>query len=239
MKRLLRRPAVRAALARALGLYLGFALRSTRWRLEGDAPLFAALAGGPVIVAIWHERLALAPALWLRVRLRPELRGRRVCLLASRHRDGRLIGAILRRFGLELILGSTTAGAVAGLKAALARLAEGAVVCLTPDGPQGPARQPAPGVAALAALSGATVLPCGAQTTRRRIVPRSWDRMVLPLPFGRGTLVCGPPIVVPRAGWQAALPAIAAALNAAADAADRSCGIPAPAPANHAPGAIE
>jgi lysophospholipid acyltransferase (LPLAT)-like uncharacterized protein len=48
--------------------------------------------------------------------------------------------------------------------------------------------------------------------------------MVVPLPFGRGVLVCLPPISVPRDGWQDALPEIAAALTAAADRADRLCG---------------
>ena len=80
----------------------------------------------------------------------------------------------------------------------------------------------AAGVAQLAAVSGAKVLPCSAQTSRRRTL-RSWDRMVLPLPFGRGVLVCGPTIAVGRDGADAALPRIAEAMTAAADRADRLC----------------
>jgi hypothetical protein len=48
--------------------------------------------------------------------------------------------------------------------------------------------------------------------------------MVLPLPFGRGVLVCGTPIAVSREGWQASLQEIEAALTKAADAADALCG---------------
>ena len=48
----------------------------------------------------------------------------------------------------------------------------------------------------------------------------TWDRMVLPLPFGRGALVCQPLIEVPREGWEASLPAIEAALTEAARRAD-------------------
>ncbi|MDE2198887.1 MAG: hypothetical protein KGJ41_07680, partial [Rhodospirillales bacterium] len=70
--------------------------------------------------------------------------------------------------------------------------------------------------------SGAPVLPCAAQTTRRRILP-TWDRLVLPLPWGRGAVVCGPAIAVPRDGAEAALPAIARAMTEAADLADRLC----------------
>ena len=91
-------------------------------------------------------------------------------------------------------------------------------VVITPDGPRGPRRVAAPGVAQLAALSGMPVLPCAAQTSRRWTL-RSWDRMVLPLPFGRGVIVCGAPI----AGARATAPrrrcrAIAAAITAATDA---------------------
>ncbi|MGH2519630.1 MAG: lysophospholipid acyltransferase family protein, partial [Chloroflexota bacterium] len=157
MKRLLRGAAVRRALAWLLGLYLGFALRSTRWTVEGEGNLAPYLAGGPLIVACWHERLALMPALWLHASRRANAHPPRVFLLVSRHRDGQLIGTILRRFGLGVVLGSTKHGGAAGLKGSLDRLNQGAVVGIAPDGPRGPPRVPAPGVAALAALSGAPV----------------------------------------------------------------------------------
>ena len=47
--------------------------------------------------------------------------------------------------------------------------------------------------------------------------------MALPLPFGRGVVVCGPAITVPRDGWRDALPAITTAMNQAADRADLLC----------------
>jgi lysophospholipid acyltransferase (LPLAT)-like uncharacterized protein len=78
-------------------------------------------------------------------------------------------------------------------------------------------------VAQLAALAGVPIIPCAAQTTRRRVLP-TWDRMILPLPWGRGVLVCGAPIIVPREGWAASLPGIGAALNAAGAQADAACG---------------
>jgi lysophospholipid acyltransferase (LPLAT)-like uncharacterized protein len=104
----------------------------------------------------------------------------------------------------------------------LERLAQGEQIAITPDGPRGPRRDAAPGVAQLAALSGIPVLPCAAQTSRR-VTLNSWDRMVLPLPFGRGNLVCRAPIAVGREEAAAALPTIAAALNNAADRADLLC----------------
>jgi lysophospholipid acyltransferase (LPLAT)-like uncharacterized protein len=49
--------------------------------------------------------------------------------------------------------------------------------------------------------------------------------MMLPLPFGRGVVCVGAPILVPRDGAEAALPSIEAALSEIVDAADRALGI--------------
>lgn len=222
LKPLLRWPALHAVLAALLGRYLVLALRTTRWTIDGAGHAAPHLAGRPAIAACWHERLALLPALW-------QQGGRRgrVSILASRHRDGRLIGALMRRFGVDVVHGSTARngqdrGGAAGLRALCERLAAGDHVVITPDGPRGPRRQAAAGVAHLAALSGVPVLPCAAQTSRR-LVLNTWDRMVLPLPFGRGVIVCGAPIAVARDGAEAALPAITAALTATASEADRLC----------------
>jgi lysophospholipid acyltransferase (LPLAT)-like uncharacterized protein len=227
VKRLLRRSGTQALLAWLLGRYLALALRTTRWTLHGAEHLAPHAAGAPCVVAFWHERLPLMPVLWMMAR-RNGARAR-VHVLVSRHRDGRFIGEVVRRFRVEIVHGSSASGrktsekgGAAGVLALLDLLGEGDHVVITPDGPRGPRRTAAPGVAQLAGLSGAPVLPAGAQTTRR-LVLRSWDRMVLPLPFGRGSIVCGAPIAVPRENWEAALPAIAAAMTAAADQADALC----------------
>lgn len=232
MKRLLRRPRARALGARALGAYLAFALRTTRWTLHGAEHLDVHLLRGPAVFAFWHERLPLMPAFWGLARDRRGPGDARMHVLVSRHHDGRLIGDVVRGFGVAVVHGSTAKGGgqkggAAGVRALVAVLASGDQVAITPDGPRGPRRVAARGVAQIAALSGAPVLPLAAQTTRRRVLP-TWDAMVLPLPFGRGVLVCGPAIVVPREGWDALLPRIEAALTEAADRADRLCGISAP-----------
>jgi lysophospholipid acyltransferase (LPLAT)-like uncharacterized protein len=223
-KRLLADQRVQTAAAWALGLYLDCVLRSIRWTLDGAENLAPHAAGAPAVAACWHERLALMPRMWAMTRRMPGAEASRAGLhvLVSRHRDGRLIGAVIRRFRMEAVLGSSSRGGAAGAMALLRLLARGQHVVITPDGPRGPRRTAAPGVAQVAALSGAPVLPCSAQVSRRRVLG-SWDRMVLPRPFGRGVVVVGRAISVPRDGWEAALPAISAALDAAADRADALC----------------
>ncbi len=228
LKRALRHPAVRQAGARVLGAYLRFALRTTRWKLEGSIERF--VTGEPTIFAFWHDRLPPVTALFLhavRARAAAGQPPGRMKVLVSRNRDGRLIGDIIRGFGVEPIHGSRAKdgaqkGGAAALRALVTVLAEGGHVGITPDGPRGPRRVAAPGVAHLAALSGVPVVPCAAHSTRLRLLP-TWDRMALPLPFGRGVLVCGAPIAVPREGWEATLPTIAGALTDAAARAEALC----------------
>jgi lysophospholipid acyltransferase (LPLAT)-like uncharacterized protein len=224
MKQLLQHPIVQTAFAQVLGLYLAFALRTTRWSLDGREHMALHAAGAPVIVAFWHERLPMMPMLWLKARRCAGGRdaGNRVHVLVSQHRDGRFIGAVVRRFALNIVLGSSTRGGAKSLRLLLSLLAAGDHIAITPDGPRGPRRIAAPGVAQLAALSGARILPCAAQTTRYWVL-RTWDRMVVPRPFGRGVVVCLPTIAVARDAWQDALPAVGAALTAAVERADRLC----------------
>jgi len=228
IKRLFRHPRVVAVGTRALGVYLRWALRTTRWTLHGELGRY--VHATPAVFAFWHEVLPLMPALWtlaLRERARAGGARGRMHVLVSRHRDGRLIGELMLGFGLDLVHGSSSKGTAqkggaAGLRALLGVLAEGGQVVITPDGPRGPRHRMAAGVAQLAAMAGVPIVPCAAQTTRRRVLP-TWDRMILPLPFGRGVLVCGAPIAVPREGWAESLPAISAAMTAAAAEADALC----------------
>ncbi len=216
MSRLLRQGWVQNALAALVATYLRLALGTIRWRVVGwenlTPHLGTAPASGPVVAAFWHEMLPLMPALWRRV----HATGAEARVLVSRHRDGRFIGEVMRRFELGLTHGSTGTrgrdrGGASAVRALLGVLAEGKHVVMTPDGPRGPRRLAAAGVAQIAALSGAPVLPCAAWVAPRIRLP-TWDGMVLPLPFARGVLVCGAPIAIGQDAADAGLAAVAAAL---------------------------
>jgi len=221
VKTWLKKPAVQAALARILVAYLKFALGTTRWTFTG-LEHFALQDRRPSVLAFWHQRLPLIPALKSLAQKRGPIP--RITALISRHRDGRLASAVMERLGVAVVNGSTARdgqdkGGSAALRRLLACLANGEVVALTPDGPRGPACVPAPGLAQLAALSGAPIVPCAAQVSWRITLP-SWDRMALPLPFGRGVMLCGAPISVPRQDWLASLPDLKAAIDAITAQAD-------------------
>ena len=225
LKKLLRNSAVLGVLARLLGFYLAWALRTTRWELVGAQNFAPYAEGAPVICAFWHEHLPLMPELFRRARAAsPQTKS---YVLVSRHNDGRFIGDVVARFGISVAYGSTARngeqrGGAMGAMTMLDALSNNDQVVITPDGPRGPRRKAAPGVARLASLSGVPILPVAARTSPCKLLS-SWDRMILPLPYSRGVLVVGAPIQVSPGSGIASLPAITSALNDVAEAAQRLC----------------
>ena len=221
LRRLTRHPRFLAAAARLLGLYLALVHRTTRWTLAVDAAADSVRGpAGPVILAFWHERLALGPSLWVEMRrLVPALAPRRPQVLVSRHRDGVFIGNVVARFGLNTIHGSSSKGGSSALRMMLRIIRRDGVVAITPDGPRGPGRVAATGIGQLAAASGAPVMAYAGATTRS-IRLRSWDRSVFPLPFARGLILLHPPFTVPPGAAEAGRAAAEAALSEACDLAD-------------------
>jgi lysophospholipid acyltransferase (LPLAT)-like uncharacterized protein len=216
-KRIFQSGPVQPVVAWTAGVYLQFVALTTRWQIEGEDQVSLWVTGAPCVVAFWHETLPSMPIGWLTAKRTG--RTKPAVVLASGHRDGRLIAMAMSVFGISIVEGSSSRGGAAGLRRLAAALKAGFDVGLTPDGPRGPRRVAAAGVAQLAALSGAQVLPVAAWT-QWAVQFRSWDRMRFPLPFGRGGLVFGEMITVPRHDWEAMLPAIETALTAAAQRAE-------------------
>jgi lysophospholipid acyltransferase (LPLAT)-like uncharacterized protein len=175
---------------------------------------------GHYILAFWHSRFVLMPFAYP---------GGRIVVLVSRHRDGRMTGEILRRFGLECAWGSSTAGGAGALRDILRRVRAGYDVGVTPDGPRGPRRRAKPGVVATARLSGLPIVPVAFSACPARRL-RSWDRTLVPRFFARGLFVYGEPIRVDRAadaeGQAASRERVEAELDRLTDLADAAVGTP-------------
>jgi lysophospholipid acyltransferase (LPLAT)-like uncharacterized protein len=150
-------------------------------------------AGTPLIYIVWHGRILLVP--WLNGRLRRAQGARAPIVLASRSRDGEIVTRFVTSFGLPVVRGSSSRGGGVALRALVAAIRGGSDVAIVPDGPRGPREQLQPGVVALAALTGAPVVPLavGARPAWRS---RSWDRFLVPWPFARCVLAFGPTVRV-------------------------------------------
>jgi lysophospholipid acyltransferase (LPLAT)-like uncharacterized protein len=207
-------PAVGAVAVRLLGATLRVAV------IGADALVPLWRARRPLIYAVWHGRILMVP--WVNARLRRTSGARAVQVLASRSRDGELVARYVRRFGLDVVRGSSSRGGAAGLRALAHAIERGEDVAVVPDGPRGPCRRVQPGVVALAALTGAPLVPVSfAARPARRL--NSWDEFMVPLPFARGAAVFGAPMTVGRDDdRERATRSLEAALDAVTAAADRA-----------------
>jgi lysophospholipid acyltransferase (LPLAT)-like uncharacterized protein len=186
----LRNPFLQTVLANLLAVWMRFCVATIRWTRENEAVAEQVWADrGPVICLFWHSRISLTPACW------PHHRAQEVRAIVSLSPDGQFIARAMGKVGFPSIRGSSAnkdkadraKGGSAALRDALRQLRT-AGVALTPDGPRGPMRVMGDGVAVMARLSGAPVLFIGL-SCRPAIRLGSWDRAILPLPFGRGAVV--------------------------------------------------
>lgn len=186
----LRNPVIQALMANLLAVWMRFCIATIRWTHENEAVAEQVWAdGGPVICAFWHSRISLSPGCWPRHGAQP------VRAIVSLSPDGQFIARAMDKVGFPSIRGSSAnkdkadraKGGTAALRDALRQL-KTAGVAVTPDGPRGPMRQMGDGVAVMAKLSGAPVLFIGL-SCKPAVRLGSWDRAVLPLPFGRGAIV--------------------------------------------------
>ena len=168
---------------------MGWTRSTTRWQTVNGGAAASAWAGQPTIVAFWHNRLALMPACW------PSPAP--FHMLISSHPDGQLVARTIAHFGFGAVAGSSRRGGLEALRGLARVLKAGGSVGLTPDGPRGPRMSVGDGTLVLAKLTGAPILPV-AVAVSRRIVLGTWDQLIVPLPFGKGAMIWGSPIKVPR-----------------------------------------
>lgn len=104
--------------------------------------------------------------------------------MISQSKDGEIIAKVYSLFGIDSIRGSSSKGATKALISTIREIKAGVDVALTPDGPRGPRHTVADGVIAIAQKSGARIIVLNSKPTSYWQF-KSWDKFVLPKPFGR------------------------------------------------------
>jgi lysophospholipid acyltransferase (LPLAT)-like uncharacterized protein len=162
----------------------------------------------PVIIAFWHNRVALMAYIYKRFNIR-----RTALTFISRSRDGQFMTDVAARFGIKAVRGSSSRHGTAAMLAAVRAAGDSHVdLVITPDGPRGPRYQIQPGLIRLAQI---THRPIVAVTYRLgwKLEVHSWDRFQVPLPFTTCHMVTGEPVYVPEDASEAELEAIRTRLS--------------------------
>lgn len=143
----------------------------------------------PIIISFWHNRLMMAPFVTIKPRkLYPNYN---FMTLASNHGDGRFVGKIMERIGLNSIYGSSRDGRkssrgidLKSLKQIINGLKQGFSLGITPDGPRGPNQKINGEIVKIARLSGAKILALSYSSSRHKKL-NTWDKFYIPKPFSK------------------------------------------------------
>jgi lysophospholipid acyltransferase (LPLAT)-like uncharacterized protein len=157
----------------------------------------------PLIIAFWHNRLVMIPA--MAKRIKNSYPNYNFMTLASRHGDGRIVGRVMQKFGLISILGSTKDGRkssrgidFSSMRQILDGLKRGYSLGITPDGPRGPNQKINGDIINIARIANAKIIAVS-YSSSNFIIFNSWDRFKLPLPFGKLSFYIDEvPIEIPR-----------------------------------------
>jgi hypothetical protein len=196
-KRILDNRAAQSVLGWLVVKYLRLVIATTKWDVLNENVKDKIISdSAPAIAVAWHGRVGMLYGSFEF----PET----VFVLVSQNRDGDLSARIMTAFGFNTIRGSAAAvgkkkkkNTMGATRAMMKVLKGGGRLFVTPDGPRGPRMRAGDGVIGLARLTGVPIYPI-TYSVRRRIVAKSWDRFVFPLPFNRGVFIWGTPISVAR-----------------------------------------
>lgn len=135
--------------------------------------------GKPLIICMWHGDLMSQPYNYFAFRKNGTVKA-----MISHNKDGEIITKLVSNFKIGAVRGSSSKGAAKVLITALKELKSGNDIAITPDGPRGPRYSVADGVIALAQKSDSNVV-CFNTVPTKYWQFKSWDKFILPKPFGR------------------------------------------------------
>ena len=100
----------------------------------------------------------------------------------SASRDGAFLAAILERFGVQPVRGSSSRRGAQALLELTTWAERGYDLAITPDGPRGPRYVVQDGAMSLAQITGLPIVPVS-YFLKWKIQLKSWDGFQIPLPF--------------------------------------------------------
>lgn len=242
MKTFLRSGPVQFLLANLIWAYMALTRRAIRWTVEGEEALQDVWqeTDHGLIFSCWHSRILLLPVGWMLEKQKLGMARGNPGILISLSKDGEFVARAAEKLGLQVVRGSAAnkkkkskeKGGAAAIREASDILGRSGVICITVDGPRGPRQRASLGAVLLAQRKNAKIVTYAlAASPARRL--SSWDRFVIPFPFGKGAVVFGKVVSAPReADPEAIRLEVEEALNAATRRAEELVGgrfeVPAP-----------
>lgn len=189
IKKITQHPRFISFLSSILYYYARLVGATTRWQISGVNPLYQKWEKDKaIILIIWHGRAMMIPHFWNHKQP--------LNALVSLHKDGRIIAGFLEKYGFGTIGGSSTEGAQEAARGLLHSLQKDEAVAIIPDGPVGPRMKMNDSPLYFAMKSGKPIFGA-TYSIEHSFIAKSWDAMMIPLPFCRGAVHVTKPYYIP------------------------------------------
>lgn len=185
-KRIFQNELVQQIVSKIIAALMRFCYATTRWKLIGlDIPDEYIKSNKGLLMALWHDRLMTAPCAW---KWKKTLH-----VLASAHRDGRIIAKTVENLGMKPVYGSTGKCSTSSLKEMINLCNSNECLAIIPDGPRGPRHTVSKGIIEIAKITKTDIIPfsCCVKKFKRL---NSWDKFIIAYPFNKGVIICGKPL---------------------------------------------
>lgn len=159
-----------------------------RTRFSGEAPVRKMLESNrPFVMAFFHGRQFL---LVHQIRKWPNTVMLNISYL------GEIMARTLRMFGYVVVRGSSKRSANRVLAELIRNVRGGRIAIFAVDGPRGPYREFKPGAVFAAKKLGVPLVPVTTAAWPGLTLTKLWDRFLIPLPFSRGLVLFGEPVLL-------------------------------------------
>lgn len=171
-------------------LLMRFILWSSKVELIGVERFYEVVKKHPTIIMLWHNRIVLGPNFFGEY-MEPTSN---YTAYVSQSRDGEWLALATESYKNGYTIRVPKLDKHNSLREFIKTLKQ-SIVLITPDGPLGPPYKIKPGVIVAAQISKAQIIPFSWSATRYWRF-NSWDRMIIPKPFGKIVIGYGEPFFV-------------------------------------------
>jgi lysophospholipid acyltransferase (LPLAT)-like uncharacterized protein len=168
-------------------VYLKFSYLTSKWHFVMPKDLDEEKIDNEngLFFAIWHNRLAYSMYIFGNYK--------NTFGLTSPHSDGKIIGKLVLMMNHKIIKGSTNKNSNSAVKEIIKQITNGSKIVVTPDGPRGPIYKNGSVITKIANKYNKKLIPVSCHASSYFEL-KSWDKMMIPKPFSKITVVIGKPL---------------------------------------------
>ncbi len=158
-------------------------------RINAEHEILSAAENGGCVYATWHQRMFY---------FFEDFGSRHVTMMISQSKDGEYANALANKMGFYSVRGSRSRDGKKAMHELIDLMKKGGYTAgMMADGPTGPPRVLKMGTIRIARETGKPIIPM-MYGARHKIILKSWDKYIIPIPCTRIVIYHGDPVFVPR-----------------------------------------